>query len=553
MQEIKPANRVHPFAPLKEKTFGRIWSASVLGNLGQMMLGVGAAWEMTRLTSSPTMVALVQTAMMLPLMLASVPAGAIADMFDRRKVAMAGLTVSIVAAGSLSLLAAAGMATPFTLLLFCFLIGAGVAIYSPAWQASINEQVSAVNLPAAIALGTISYNVARSFGPALGGLIVLAFGAQAAFGLNALLYLPLLFAFYMWNRAVLPPRLPPEGIGRAIVSGSRYVFHSPLLIRIFIRVFLFGLAGATAAALAPLIAKELLGGDAAIFGILLAATGAGAVAGALFVSYLREKMGTELATRMLMVVSSLALISVGLSHNLVVTCIAMFVAGASNILIIALYNVVVQLSAPRWVMARALSLFASAMTGGIAIGAWGWGEVASASSVEMAIIASGVLMLLLPAISFLIPLNAETPGGAEPITIDFEPEIGLPITMRSGPIIVEIDYCVAEERAREFYNLALQLRPLRLRNGGYDWSISRDIADATLWTERYACPTWADYLRVRDRHTAADRAAQLEVSQLLMDGVKPVVRRRLDRPFGSVRWRQESPDPKGPESGFIAH
>ena len=220
MTRSTAGNRAHPFSPLKEPVFRRIWSASVLGNLGQLILGVGAAWEMTRLTSSAAMVALVQTAMMLPIMLASVPAGALADMFDRRKVAMSGLGISILSASILMVLAILGLATPWVLLGFCFLIGIGVAVYSPAWSASINEQVSPKNLPAAVALGTISYNVARSFGPALGGVIVLAVGAQAAFGLNAVLYLPLLVAFFFWRREQAPPRLPPEGIGRAIVLFS---------------------------------------------------------------------------------------------------------------------------------------------------------------------------------------------------------------------------------------------------------------------------------------------------------------------------------------------
>ena len=196
MSDKQKLSQTGPFSPLKERVFRRIWTTSVVGNLGQLMLGVGAAWQMTQLTSSPTMVALVQTAMMLPLMLASVPAGAFADMFDQRKVAMVGLLVSIVSASTLTAISVAGLTTPFILLLFCFMIGVGVAIYTPAWQASINQQVSAKNLPAAIALGTISYNVARSFGPALGGLIVLALGAQAVFALNAVFYFPLLLAFF---------------------------------------------------------------------------------------------------------------------------------------------------------------------------------------------------------------------------------------------------------------------------------------------------------------------------------------------------------------------
>jgi len=540
-----------PFAPLKERTFRNIWSASVLGNLGQLILGVGAAWEMTRLSSSTTMVALVQTAMMAPLMIASVPAGALADMFDRRKVAMSGLAISMLSAGLLTMLSISGLATPWVLLAACFMIGVGVAIYSPAWSASINEQVSPANLPAAVALGTISYNVARSFGPALGGVIVLAFGATATFGLNALLYVPLLVAFFFWQRKLVPARLPPEGVGRAIVSGARFVVHSPVLKRALLRSFLFGLAGATANALAPLIARDTLGGDAAVFGILLGASGVGAVCGALFVSTMREKFGTELATRLLMPVAGVGLIVIGISTNVVLTCFALFWIGASNILVIALYNVTVQLSTPRWVLARALSLFASAMTGGIAIGAWMWGMLAGMWTVETAMIASGVMMLAMPLVAFMLPLGEQSPEQAAPVELANDPDIGMALTMRSGPIIIEIDYRIAPDDAREFYNAALAFRSLRLRNGGYGWSIARDVADPTVWTERYQCPTWADYLRIRDRQTAADKAAQEGVNAFLMDGHRPVVRRRLERPFGSVRWQQDTPDPKGADGGFV--
>lgn len=427
-----------------------------------------------------------------------------------------------------------------------------MAIYSPAWQASINEQVSQRNLPAAIALGTISYNVARSFGPAVGGVIVLAFGAQAAFGANAVFYLPLLFAFWLWKRDNVPSRFPPEGLGRAIVSGTRYVFHSPLLKTILVGVFLFGLVSATAGALAPLIARYLLGGNAETYGILLGAGGVGAVLGALFVSDLRERMGTEWASRFLMVIAAAGVVVAGLSTSLVLTCLAMAVIGATNILVIALYNVAVQMSAPRWVIGRAVSLFGSALTGGIALGAWIWGEIAQQTSVEMAVIASGCVLFILPILSVLLPLGVESNQTVEPVTIEVEPEVGLAVTMRSGPVVIEIDYLVDPDDAREFYNRALQLRPLRLRNGGYDWSIARDIANPSLWTERYACPTWADYLRVRDRQTAADFSAQTNVDELLISGTGKNVRRRLDRPFGSVRWKAETPDAQQTDRAFIS-
>ncbi len=539
------------FAPLAEPVFRRIWSASVLSNFGQLILGVGAAWEMTRLSSSPSMVALVQTAMMLPLMLVAVPAGAIADMFDRRKIAMSGLGFSMAMAALLSTLAWAGLTTPWLLLAFCSLIGAGVALYSPAWQASIGEQVSSDKLPAAVALGTISYNVARSVGPALGGMIVLAAGAKAAFAINAFFYLPLFTAFFLWQRKHIPSRLPPERIDRAIISGARYAFHAGAIRTVLTRAFLFGLAGATSTALAPLIAKDLLQGDASTYGLLLGAGGIGAVVGAMVITPFRERFGTESATRILVVLSGLSLLLVGFSRSIPLTCFGLFVAGAANIVTIAIFNISVQLSAPRWVTARALSLYSSALTGGIAVGSIIWGVVASHWTVDIAILGSGAFMLLMPFVAILLPLPDTGAASVEPVTIGNEPEVALALTMRSGPIMIAIDYRVDPAKARDFYDAMLHVQRARLRNGGFDWSLARDIADPVGWTERYSCPTWGDYLRVRDRFTQADQDAQAMADSFTIEGTPKIVRRRLGRPFGSVRWRADSPDTQQGVIGYL--
>ncbi|MEO6248252.1 MAG: MFS transporter [Sphingomicrobium sp.] len=539
------------FAPLREPVFRGIWSASVLSNFGQLILGVGAAWEMTRLTSSPSLVALVQTALMLPLMLVAVPSGAIADMFDRRKIAMAGLAFSTICGATLTLLAWLGLTSPWMLLAFCSLIGAGVALYSPSWQASISEQVPPAQLPAAIALGSISYNFARSFGPAVGGLIVVAAGAKAAFAVNATCYLPLLIAFFLWNRRHVPSRLPPERIDRAIVSGARYALHSSAVRTVLIRAFVFGLAGASTSALGPLIAKQMLGGNASVYGIILGAGGVGAVAGALMVSAIGARLSNEAATRLMALVSAAALALVGVSHSLALTCFGLFLAGGANIVTIALFNISVQLAAPRWVTARSLSLFSSALTGGIAIGAVLWGVVASNSSVEVAVLASATALAATPLMVFVFRLPEASTAGAESIAIDHEPEVAMALTMRSGPVVIEVEYMVDAEQARPFHDAMLQVQRTRLRNGAFNWSVSRDIADPTLWTERYQFPTWGDYLRMRDRFTQADLDAQSAAQAFIVDGTIKHVRRRLERPFGSVRWRADSPDPQQGTIGYF--
>jgi MFS family permease len=540
------SRRVWPaLEPLRERTYRRIWSASVLSNFGQLILGVGAAWEMTRLTTSASLVALVQSALMLPLMLVSVPAGAIADMFDRRKIAIAGLSFATLCAAVLTVLAFNGLTTPWILLAFCSLIGTGVALYSPAWGASIPEQVTPEHLPAAIALGSISYNVARSFGPAVGGVIVLAAGAKGAFLTNSLAYLPLLTAFLLWRRKHVAPRLPPERIDRAIVGGARYALHSSPVRAAMVRALSFGLAGAAGSALVPLVARDLLNGNASTYGLLLGCTGVGAVAGALFVSKTRERLTADQAYRLCAFVSGLMLVVIGLSRFLVLTAAAMLIAGAANMLAIALLNVSVQLSVPRWVAGRALSGYQASLTGGVAIGAWMWGHLAAQRSIEIAFLASGVALCLTPLIGLLLPIRPMAPADAEVIELGAEPDIALAITARSGPIAIEIDYRVNPGEARQFYDVMLKLQRARQRNGAFQWSLARDLSDPELWTERYHLPTWLDYCRLRTRFTHADRALQEAADAFNLERHARRVRRRLERPFGSVRWRADTPDSHG--------
>ncbi len=535
------ADKVSLTAPLGEPVFRRIWLASLFSNVGQLVQGVGAAWIMTRLTSSTTMVAMVQTALMLPLMLVALPAGAVADMFDRRKVALVGLSIACLMASGLATLAWSGALSPWLLLTFCFLIGTGVALYNPAWQASVGEQVSRQNLPAAIALGTISYNVARSFGPALGGVIVAAFGAVAAFSANAIFYLPLIVAYLRWNRQHTPSRLPPERIDRAIIAGVRYALHSPPIRVVLIRTFVAGLTGASVAALTPLVAKELLGGGASTYGVLLGAYGVGAVLGATGIDALRSRTSPEGAARLLSVVNGAMILIIGLSHNLVLTCAAMMIAGAAWMILVAQFNVAVQLSAPRWVTARALACFSCAITGGIAFGAMIWGWAAGEFSVGTAMVMSGAACGVAPILGLVIPVSRGTSEGLE-LGEAPDIELALALTRRSGPIIIERDFQVDPAAARAFYEAMQSVRKARLRSGAFGWTLSRDISDASHWTEQYRCPTWGDYLHQRSRMTQADLLLLAAADTYHIGEKKRRYRRRLERPTGSVRWREDTPD-----------
>ena len=383
-------------APLREPVFRRIWLASLLSNFGMLVQGVGAAWAMTLMTSSADKVALVQTAAMLPTMLISIAAGAIADMYDRRVVALVGLCIALAGATTLSILTFLGAITPNILLLFCFIVGTGMALFGPSWQASVSEQVSPETLPAAVALNGISYNIARSFGPAIGGIIVAAAGAGAAFVTNAALYLPLLIVLYLWRRQHEPSRLPPEGLRRAMVSGVRYIVNSPQTRVVLTRTLVTGMLGGSAFALMPLVARDLLHGNAQTYGLMLGAFGVGAVIGALNIARIRRKIDDERFVRIGAMIMGLGIVTAGLSHSIPLTVAALVMTGAMWTMSVTVYNIGVQLSAPRWVAGRALASFQTAIAGGIAAGSWGWGHTADIVGVDHALMIGGGLLFLSP-------------------------------------------------------------------------------------------------------------------------------------------------------------
>jgi MFS family permease len=530
------------FAPLRHGVFPRVWFASLGTSFGGLIQGVGAAWAMTQLSGRADLVALVQTASFTPILLLSLVAGAIADMYDRRIVGLVALSITISGAIALTAFAYLKLLSPHTILLCCFTAGCGGALFGPAWQASVREQVPVELLPQAISLNSISYNVARSFGPTIGGALVATAGVAATFVTNVLLYLPMFAVMLTWRRQKEIPRLPPEGLGRAMVSGVRYLIHSPAIRIVVFRTLLLGIIGGASSALMPLVARNLMHGTALTYGVLLGAFGIGAVGGALNMSAIRARFSGDQIVTVCMLVLGLGAIVVSVSRSLPLSVVALAMNGACWMLSVASYNIEVQLAVPRWVAGRVLAVFQAAVAGGIAIGGVLWGNVAKSEGVAAALFASGVAMLASPLLGLWLKMPRAQLAAEEAREVLAEPEVALAINSRSGPIVIEIDYRVDPAKAREFYQACLDIQLARQRNGAYDWSISRDIADPELWTERFHCPTWLDYLRQRSRLTQAERDLQQVVRDFHL-GPEPVrIRRLLDRPFGSVRWKEETPD-----------
>jgi MFS family permease len=525
------------FAPLRFGVFRNMWIASLFSNFGLFVLGVGAAWDMTQMSGSPSLVALVQSALMLPMALFSLAAGAIADMFDRRKVTLAALGVSCVGAAGLTVLTGTGHLSPATILLFCFIVGSGTALLSPSWGASVNEQVPHHVLPQAIALNGVSWNVARSTGPAIGGVIVAAAGGLAAFATSALFYIPLMLAIFAWKRTNEPSRLPPENLGRAMISGVRYVSNSPAIRTATLRTLVAATAGAGIVSLLPLVSRDLLGGSAQLFGFLLGSFGLGSVIGALNIAHLRSRMSGEQAVSACSAGMALGVAIVAVSPWPALSALALILFGSTWTGCFMMLNVTVQLASPRWVSARALATYQTAVGVGMAGGGWGWGLLATQWGVQNALLASSVMLMLSLSLSRWLRMTASAGLSPLPSEVLSEPDVKIPLISRSGPIVVELEYRVAERRARLFYAVMQKVRLSRMRNGAYGWSIARDIEDPEVWIERYHCPTWHDYLRQRNRPTQGERDLHQRAMKFHI-GPEPVrIHRMLERPGGSMPWK----------------
>jgi MFS family permease len=367
--------------------------ASTLANVGGLIQSVGASWMMISIAPSAAMVALVQASVSLPVVLLSLVAGAAADNFDRRKVMLGSQVFMLIVSIALAVCAWIGLMTPWLLLTFTFLVGCGSAVNAPAWQASVGDMVPRAELPAAVALNSMGFNIARSLGPAIGGLIVAAAGAAAAFAVNAASYLALIGVLARWRPPPNSQPLPRETLGTAISAGVRYVAMSPAIRAVLVRSAVFGMGASAVMALLPLVANTLLEGGPLTFGILLGAFGMGAVAGAIANAQLREMLSTEAIVRWASAGFAGAATTAGLSTHLLATIAALMVAGAGWMLTLSTFNIAVQMSAPRLVVARALSIYQVTTFGGLAAGSWLWGEFAASESVRTALLAASVVML----------------------------------------------------------------------------------------------------------------------------------------------------------------
>lgn len=493
------------------------------------MQAVGAAWMMTNLTSSESMVALVQSSVTLPIMVLSLLAGVFADNFDRRRVMLVAQGFMLVVSILLALMAFENLLTPALLLTFTFLIGCGTALHNPSWQASMGDIVKRGELSAAVSLNSMGFNLMRCIGPAIGGLIVAAAGAAVAFAVNAFSYVAIISALLSWHPAYPERRLPREPLGSAFSAGLRYAAMSPNLLKVILRAFLFGLSAVAVLALLPLVVRNVLGGSAVVYGILLGCFGVGAVAGALLNARLRSHFRNEIITRGAFAAFAGSNVILALSSHYLPSAVALLVAGASWVMALSLFNTTVQLSTPRWVLGRALALYQTGVFGGMAGGSWLWGVMSEGYGVSSAMLAAAVVLLLGGLIGLFVPLPNFENLDLDPLNTFQEPPLRLDLRQRSGPIMILIDYEIAQEDVPAFLEAMHARRRIRIRDGAQQWTLLRDLENPDIWTETYHVPTWVEYVRHHERRTKADADSHARLVRLHRGESPPKVHRMIER------------------------
>lgn len=521
---------VSAWAPLAHPVFRMLWGVWVTANACMWMNDVAAAWLMTSLTSSPVMVALVQSASTLPVFLLGLPSGALADILDRRQYFM--VTQIWVAAISLVTCAvvAFGAVNAPLLLALTFANGVGLAMRWPVFAAIVPELVPRHHLPQALALNGVAMNFSRIIGPVLAGAIIAGAGSEYVFALNALLSVGASVAIWRWQREQKVSALPGERFVGAMRVGLQYVRQSRRMHAVLLRVALFFLQSMALIGLLPLVAKGLPGGGAGTFTLLLACMGAGAIVAALYLPRLRARVTRDGLVSWGTVLQAASMLVVSVAPGVAVAAAAMVVAGAAWISAANSLTVSAQLALPDWVRARGMSIYQMALMGSSALGAALWGQVATWTDVRTSLIAAsvGALACLLLTRRFQIETGMQedlTPAQfARPAGTDIE------LDPNAGPVLITVEYRIDPATTPQFLEVMQESRRNRLRHGMLSWGLFRDAADAGRYIEHFVDESWVEHLRHFERMTAFDLALRERRLAFHVGEQPPVVCRYIAEP-----------------------
>ena len=505
--------------------------------LGYTIQATIAAWLMATLTPSTLMVALVQTASTLPTLLFGLAAGALADIVDRRRIMLATQFMLIGITVLIGVTELSGMLGPIALLAGTFLIGLGFTFYMPAQQANVNDLVGRADLPQALSLGSVAFNLSRALGPALAGAIAAGLGSGSAFIASALFFIVMIYAVYG-----LKPReraIPgvPDTLLSGMQSGLRYARHSPPMRALIGRTLSFSLCASALWALLPLIARDQLGLDAGGFGMLSASFGIGAVVWVLGIQRHLPHLPLNTLVTAGYFLWMAATLLVAFAATTWVAVLGCFAAGAAWVAVLPALSAGIQSTAPAWVRARAVAMNLVAMQASLALGSVIWGWVASHSGINISLASSSGAMLALLALSYRIKVRMGDEADITPGTQLTDLAIAVEPLPDDGPVLIQVQYQIDPKDSAAFLHAIHANEPARRRNGASDWRVFRDLGREGHYVERFIVTSWAEYVRLRSRMTVADQQAQERVGAFLLPGNDIVVTRLLSTRSG------ESPAP----------
>lgn len=494
------------WAPLRNQVYRSLWIAALISHMGTWMQTVGAQWLLVDEPRASALVALVQTAATLPVALIALPAGVLADSFDRRRLLIFVQLFQVAVGVTLTVLTAMGEMRPPLLLILTFALGVGSAVMGPTYLALVPELLPRAQIQAAAALGSISVNVARAIGPAVAGVLVAQVGVAAVFGLNALSFAIFATVLLRWRRPLEDTGVPRERFGAALRAGGRYVRHSPLLRRLLARNIMFVVPSMPIWALLPLVASQRLGLGSGGYGVLLGALGVGAVTGALLLPRVRSRMSTNRMigfSSLLMAASLVVLVQVDVAF---VAVLVLLPAGAAWVGVLATLNAAMQLYLPNWVRARGLAMNQLALFGSQAGGAFVVGLLADQIGLRNTFLVAAAAMVAGAATIRVWPLREMQGLDRTPAQYWPDPELVVDVGSGLGPVLVSVAYTISAADEDAFQEAMTGVRRSRLRTGATQWELYRDGSRPDVFIEQYLVPTWEEHLRQHHtRLTGSDR------------------------------------------------
>ena len=521
-QHTQPVRSPSAWAPFRSPVFARMASAQFISNVGSWMQTVGAQELMLTLTTSAALVALIQTAAGLPVMLLAIPAGAIGDLVDRRRLLIASQSFMLLAAAVLAALALAGLLTPWLLLALIFAVGAGQTLTSPTWQTLQPELVAAEDRTQAIALGAVNQNLSRAVGPAIGGALYAATSAAALFLVNALSFVPVIGVLALWRGGSRPRRVgAPEHVFEAIRAGARYVAASPALRVILLRAGLFMFFANSIWALLPLVAHTRLHLGSGGYGLLLGGVGIGAVGGAAGLPRLRERVSAGVLMTGATVVLAAVILVLGYVRAVAPAALAVLVGGVAWILALSTLNSQYQSTLPGWAKARGMSYYLVIFQGGGALGAAAFGLIAQHAGLTEALVIAAIALALVAVAGLRLPFRAISPTDLLP-SGDWPAPALISDAPPGGPVLVTIEYWPRPGLEREILERLRAGRYARRRTGAVSWRVWVDAAQPGRILEQFVVSSWDEHLRQHERVSRHDQQ-RLEEIKTMTDPTRPPV------------------------------